>query len=186
MTKPKVAIITDSASDIPPDAAKKLGITIVPIIVTFGSESFKVNEELSMDQFWKRLTAPGAPFPKTAAPPPAAFTAAYDRAFAGGAERRQVLGDEGDRTGAAQVGAFDPGLGVAVHLVACDLAIGQGAGFVERVDIERAHFQRGIDDKGLHIVVDVADVQAHQGRHHRTVDASVLAVFIAHTVETGR
>jgi fatty acid-binding protein DegV len=68
MTAPKVAIITDSASDIPPDAAKRLGITIVPIIVTFGSESFKVNEELSMDEFWKRLTAPGAPFPKTAAP----------------------------------------------------------------------------------------------------------------------
>jgi len=86
MTKPTVAIITDSASDIPPDAAKQLGIAIVPIIVTFGSESFKVNEEMSMDDFWRRLTAPGAPFPKTAAPAPAAFTAAYDRAFAGGAE----------------------------------------------------------------------------------------------------
>ncbi len=86
MVKATVAIITDSASDIPPDAAKRLGITIVPVIVSFGSESFKVNEELSMDQFWKRLTAPGAPFPKTAAPPPAAFTAAYDKAFAGGAK----------------------------------------------------------------------------------------------------
>lgn len=86
MVKSTVAIITDSASDIPPDAAKRLGITIVPVIVSFGSESFKVNEELTMDQFWKRLTAPGAPFPKTAAPPPAAFTAAYDKAFAGGAK----------------------------------------------------------------------------------------------------
>ena len=86
MAKATVAIITDSASDIPPDAAKRLGITIVPVIVSFGSESFKVNEELTMDQFWKRLTAPGAPFPKTAAPPPAAFTAAYDKAFAGGAK----------------------------------------------------------------------------------------------------
>lgn len=86
MVKPTVAIVTDSASDIPPDAAKKLGIAIVPVIVSFGSESFKVNEELSMDEFWARLTAPGAPFPKTAAPPPAAFTAAYDRAFAGGAQ----------------------------------------------------------------------------------------------------
>jgi len=85
MTKPTVAIVTDSASDIPPEAAKQLGIAIVPIIVTFGSESFKVGEEMSMDDFWRRLTAPGAPFPKTAAPAPAAFTAAYDRAFAGGA-----------------------------------------------------------------------------------------------------
>jgi len=80
-----VVIVSDSASDISPDEAKQLGITIVPIIVSFEQESFKVGEELSMDEFWKRLTAPGAPFPKTAAPSSAAFTAAYDRAFADGA-----------------------------------------------------------------------------------------------------
>jgi hypothetical protein len=82
----KVAIVSDSASDIPPEIAKQLGITIVPIIVSFEHESFKVGEEISMDEFWKRLTAPGAPFPKTAAPSAAAFTAAYDRAFADGAQ----------------------------------------------------------------------------------------------------
>ena len=82
----KVAIVSDSASDIPPQLAKELGITIVPIIVSFNEESFKVGEEISMDEFWKRLTAPGAPFPKTAAPSAAAFTAAYDRAFAEGAQ----------------------------------------------------------------------------------------------------
>ena len=85
----KVAIVSDSASDIPPQLAKELGITIVPVIVSFNEESFKVGEEISMDEFWKRLTAPGAPFPKTAAPSAAAFTAAYDRAFAEGAQRRQ-------------------------------------------------------------------------------------------------
>ncbi len=81
-----VAIVSDSASDIPPQLAKELGITIVPIIVSFEAESFKVGEEISMDEFWRRLTAPGAPFPKTAAPSAAAFTAAYDRAFADGAQ----------------------------------------------------------------------------------------------------
>ena len=35
-------------------------------------------------------------------------------------------------------------------------------------------------------MVDVADVQAHQGRHHRAVDAGVLAVFIARAVQAGR
>ena len=71
----KVAIVTDSASDIPPQLAAELGITVVPVIVSFNEESFKVGEEISMDEFWKRLTAPGAPFPKTAAPSAAAFTA---------------------------------------------------------------------------------------------------------------
>ena len=82
----KIAIVSDSASDIQPEEAKALGIAIVPIIVSFENESFKVGEEISMDEFWRRLTAPGAPFPKTAAPSAAAFTAAYDRAFAEGAE----------------------------------------------------------------------------------------------------
>ena len=82
----KIAIISDSASDIQPSEAKEIGISIVPIIVSFESESFKVGEEISMDEFWRRLTAPSAPFPKTAAPPAAAFTAAYDRAFADGAD----------------------------------------------------------------------------------------------------
>jgi fatty acid-binding protein DegV len=31
----KVAIVSDSASDIPPQLAKELGITIVPVIVSF-------------------------------------------------------------------------------------------------------------------------------------------------------
>ena len=69
----KVAIVSDSASDIPPQLAAELGITIVPVIVSFNEESFKVGEEISMDEFWKRLTAPGAPFPKTAAPSAAAL-----------------------------------------------------------------------------------------------------------------
>ncbi|MFM2098332.1 MAG: hypothetical protein RIT06_960 [Chloroflexota bacterium] len=81
----KVAIISDSASDISPELGKELGVVIVPIIVSFEQESFKVGEEISMDEFWRRLTAPGAPFPKTAAPSSAAFTAAYDRAFSEGA-----------------------------------------------------------------------------------------------------
>jgi len=81
----RVAIITDSASDISPELGKELGIQIVPVIVSFGAESFKAGEEISMDEFWKRLTAPGAAFPKTAAPSSAAFTAAYDHAFADGA-----------------------------------------------------------------------------------------------------
>ena len=76
----KVAIISDSASDISPELGKELGVVIVPIIVSFEQESFKVGEEISMDEFWRRLTAPGAPFPKTAAPSSAAFTAEIGRA----------------------------------------------------------------------------------------------------------
>ena len=81
-----VAIVTDSASDMDPARAAERGITIVPLEVTFGSESFKAGVDLSTDQFWKRMTAPDAPFPKTAASSPGEFKAVYDAAFAAGAD----------------------------------------------------------------------------------------------------
>ena len=82
----RVAIVTDSASDLPPDAAAAAGIAVVPLAVTFGTESFKAGVDLSTEEFWRRMTAPEAPFPTTAASAPGDFKAAYDRAFAAGAD----------------------------------------------------------------------------------------------------
>lgn len=81
-----VAFVTDSASDLDPAVAKTAGIRIVPLSVTFGTESFRAGVDLSTDEFWKRMTAPNAPFPKTAASSPGEFKAIYDQAFADGAD----------------------------------------------------------------------------------------------------
>lgn len=80
-----VAIVTDSASDLDPGRAASLGIAVVPLVVTFGAETFKAGVELSTPDFWARMTAPDAPFPTTAASSPGDFLAAYEAAFAGGA-----------------------------------------------------------------------------------------------------
>jgi DegV family protein with EDD domain len=82
----RVAIVTDSASDMDPGRASQLGITIVPLVVNFGSESFKAGVDISTADFWARMTGPEAPFPTTAASSPGDFQAAYERAFAEGAE----------------------------------------------------------------------------------------------------
>ena len=82
----RVAIFTDSASDLDPTEAAARGITIVPLIVNFGPDSYRAGVDLSMDEFWQRMTAPDAPFPTTAASSPGDFKAAYERAFADGAE----------------------------------------------------------------------------------------------------
>jgi DegV family protein with EDD domain len=82
----RVAIVTDSASDLDPKTAADLGIAVVPLVVSFGSESFKAGVDLSTAAFWNRMTAPDAPFPKTAASSPGDFQAVYERAFAEGAE----------------------------------------------------------------------------------------------------
>jgi len=82
----RVAIVTDSASDLAPADANAAGIVLVPLVVRFGDETFKAGVELSAEAFWVRMTAPDAPFPTTAAASPGDFKAAYDRAFADGAD----------------------------------------------------------------------------------------------------
>ena len=82
----RVAIVTDSASDLAPADANAAGIVLVPLVVRFGDETFKAGVELSAEAFWVRMTAPDAPFPTTASASPCDFKAAYDRAFADGAD----------------------------------------------------------------------------------------------------
>lgn len=82
----RVAIFTDSASDMDPAVAAAQGIGVVPLLVTFGTESFKAGVELSTAEFWERMVAPDAPFPTTAASSPGEFKEAYEAAFAAGAE----------------------------------------------------------------------------------------------------
>ena len=82
----RVAIFTDSASDLDPELAAAEGIGIVPLLVTFGDQTFKAGVELSTQEFWERMVAPDAPFPKTAASSPGEFKDAYEAAFTAGAE----------------------------------------------------------------------------------------------------
>jgi DegV family protein with EDD domain len=81
-----IAFVTDSASDLDPAVAAADGIRIVPLAVSFGDENFRAGADLSTEQFWQRMTAPGAPFPKTAAASPGEVKEIYDRAFADGAD----------------------------------------------------------------------------------------------------
>jgi DegV family protein with EDD domain len=82
----KVAVVTDSASDLPPAVAAAAGIRVVALNVSFGDQSFRAGETLSTEAFWQRMTAPDAPFPTTAAASPGSFQQAFDDAFAEGAD----------------------------------------------------------------------------------------------------
>ena len=82
----QVAIFTDSASDFDPTRAAAEGISIVPLLVTFGAETYKAGVDMSTVEFWDRMTAPDAPFPKTAAASPGEYKDAYEAAFEAGAE----------------------------------------------------------------------------------------------------
>ena len=81
----RVAIFTDSASDLDPATAAAEGIGIVPLLVNFGLQSYRAGVEMSTAAFWERMLAPDAPFPTTAASSPGEFKEAYEAAFAAGA-----------------------------------------------------------------------------------------------------
>ena len=81
----RVAIVTDSSADLTPDQLARWGIRQVPIIVSFGDEGFAAGVELTNADFYARLTAAGAPFPRTAAPSIGAFEEAFGDAMASGA-----------------------------------------------------------------------------------------------------
>jgi DegV family protein with EDD domain len=104
----RVAVVTDSASDMDPGRAAALGIAIVPLIVNFGSETYSSGVNLSTEDFWTRMTAPDAPFPTTAACSPGDFQTTYQRAFDEGAEAIVSVHVAGTLSGtikAAQIGA---------------------------------------------------------------------------------
>lgn len=82
----RIAIVTDTSGDLLPEQAAAAGIRLVPLSVSFGDETFQAVTELSNEDFYRRLTAPGAPLPRTAAPNPQQFEAACRDALDGGAE----------------------------------------------------------------------------------------------------
>lgn len=82
----RVAIFTDSASDLDPAEASAAGIHVIPLVVNFGDRSFRAGVDITSADFWARMTAPDAPFPTTAASSPGDFKDAYEAAFAEGAE----------------------------------------------------------------------------------------------------
>ncbi len=73
-----VKIITDSTSDLTPQIANKLGITVVPLYINFGTESHLDGVDLTTEEFYRKL-ASSKTLPTTAVPGPAMFAEVYDK-----------------------------------------------------------------------------------------------------------
>jgi len=95
----RVAIVTDSAADLTPAAAAADAITVVPLEVSFGDQRFKAGLDLSTEAFWQRMTAPDAPFPKTAAASAGDFQTAFERLFAEGVDSIVCINIAGSLSG---------------------------------------------------------------------------------------
>ena len=69
-----VSIVTDSCCDISESEAKELGITVVPVVVNFGKETY-TDFDLSRDEFWKMTEE--VCHPQSSQPPVGAFVEAF-------------------------------------------------------------------------------------------------------------
>ena len=73
-----VKIVTDSVADLPPEVAKELEITVIPLNVRFGTEVYRDGIDITTEQFYQRLKQDKT-LPVTSVPSPATFAEAYDK-----------------------------------------------------------------------------------------------------------
>lgn len=72
-----VRVVTDSVADLPAQVVRELGITIIPLVVRFGTKLYRDGVDLTADDFY-RLLATSNILPVTSVPPPAEFALVYD------------------------------------------------------------------------------------------------------------
>ena len=73
-----VKIVTDSLSDITPEHAKELGVSVVSLNVHFGNELFKDCIDITTDQFYQKLVTSSL-HPTTSAPAPGIFVDLFNK-----------------------------------------------------------------------------------------------------------
>jgi DegV family protein with EDD domain len=194
-----VAVVVDSASDLSTEQAAAAGITIVPLIVSFGDKEFQAGVDMSPEQFWVQLTAPGAPFPKTAAAAPGTFKETFDRLFAEGADEILYVGVGSKLSatlGSAKV-AKDMLPGAKIHIVDSNTA-SMGAGLLALYAAEKAaggmsgeqvaaDVQSQVGKVHLYVVLETLEYLKRGGRISpaRAAIGSVLSVKPIITVEDG-
>lgn len=71
-----VKIVADSTADLSPQLTKELGISIVPVYVRIGQESYRDGIDISYDEFYDNLVN-GPVHPTTSQPTPADFARVY-------------------------------------------------------------------------------------------------------------
>jgi DegV family protein with EDD domain len=171
-----VAIVTDSASDLPPEAALAAGIGVVALNVQFATESYRAGVNLSSSDFWGRMLEPDAPFPTTSAASPAAFQDAFEAAFAGGAEAVVCIDVSETLSGTIKSARIAAGLlpKREIHVIdSRSASMGTGLLALLASDLARAGhgapeivqmIDRRADDVDLYVAVDTLEYLRRGGR----------------------
>lgn len=194
-----VAVVTDSASDLTPEQAAAAGITVVPLLLSIGEKQYQAGVDITADEFWRALTAPGAAFPKTAAASPGTFREVFEGCFGEGASEIVYVG-VGDRLSATLQSARVAREMLperSIHLVDSASA-SMGQGLLALLAVERAaagatgadiaaELERRAADLRLYVVLETLEYLKRGGRISGAQAAigSVLSVKPIITIEHG-
>ena len=113
-----IRIVTDSTADLPADIVQELDITVVPLIVRFGSEALHEGTEITNAEFYHRLTV-DPDHPSTSQPSPGEFIAAY-QSIAADADAIISIHISSELSGtcdSAQSARDNPEINLPVHVV---------------------------------------------------------------------
>ena len=80
-----VGIVTDSSCDLHDDELAGLDVEVVPLFIRFGTDEFVDREQITVEDFYRRM-ASAEELPQTAAPPPGRFEQAFRRHLDAGCE----------------------------------------------------------------------------------------------------
>lgn len=134
---PQVAIVTDSAADLPGELAGAHGIAVVPLDVRLGALGPATVQTMHPEEFW-RACATSDLLPETAAPSPGAFHDAFAAALAEGASSVLCVTISSELSAthqAAQAGAAELGPGAPVVVIDSRSAtMGEGLVVLEAAD----------------------------------------------------
>lgn len=147
-----VKIVTDSTADLPPELARELDITVVPLNVHFGEETFLDGVDLDADTFFERLVS-SPQLPTTSQPSPGVFLETYKELTKAGHQvisihvsdklsgtlnsARQAVEQLGDAT-VELIDSAQVSVGLALAVTAVAKAVQQGVSYDEAVQVARS------------------------------------------------
>ncbi len=168
-----VRVVTDSTSNILPDVAQALDITVVPLTVFFGDEALLDGVEISSGAFFERLVSSPV-LPRTSQPSVAQFAEVYAKHTADGHEVVSVhISDKLSGTlNSARAAATDAGTrveivdteGASCWVALVAMAAARAAGEGKGVDEVAAVAREAAGQIRLYFVVDTLEYLQKGGR----------------------